>query len=170
MAVLVILQLVLGVAADKASKPLAGQLLNQHVRIGLLILALIVLRSVWRATHAPPPLPASVPPWQRLAASGAHRLIYLLLFVLPISGYVLWGWIGRPLDWFGLFDIPILFEGGDDETWRSIAGYSHVYAAYLLMALLVTHIAAALWHEFVGRDHLISKRMLQRRSTARSSR
>ena len=159
-AVLVFVQLILGVAADKASKPLSGQLLDQHVRLGLLILALIILRALWRASHSPPPLPVELPRWQRRLAGGAHRFLYVLLLVLPISGYVLWDWIGRPLDWYGLLDIPLLFKGGDDETWRSIAGYTHVWSAYALMALISIHIAAALWHEFVARDQLISKRML----------
>lgn len=101
-----------------------------------------------------------MPRWQALAATGVHLSLYALLVALPVSGYVLWAWIGRPLDWFGLFDIPILFRGGDDEYWRSVAGYAHLYFGYLLMMLIAAHIIAALWHEFVRRDRLISDRML----------
>lgn len=83
-----------------------------------------------------------------------------MLFILPLSGYVLWAWIGRPLKWFGLFPIPILFVGGEDETWRSVAGYTHNYAGFVLMGLAVIHIGAALWHEFIKGDGLIGNRML----------
>lgn len=101
-----------------------------------------------------------MPWWQHWVAKAVHLLLYLLLFILPLSGYILWAWIGRPLDWFGLFPIPILFDGGDDETWRSIAGYTHNYAGIVLLVLLTIHISAALWHEFVKGDRLISERMI----------
>ncbi len=159
LAILILTQLALGTAADRAGKPAAEYLLDQHVRIGLLILALTLLRLIWRFAHPPPPLAAAISVWQRRFANAVHWTFYLLLIVLPISGYVLWAWIGRPLDWLG-FAIPILFEGADDERWRSVSGYIHEYAGYVLMALLVAHIAAALWHEFVRRDRLISQRML----------
>ena len=68
--------------------------------------------------------------------------------------------IGSPLDWFGIVPIPILFTGGDDETWRSIAGYTHIFAGYALIAMIVGHIGAALWHECIHRDRLIRDRML----------
>lgn len=157
---LVFAQLVLGFAADWADRPAAALLLNQHVRIGLLILSLMILRLLWRFARNPPPLPQELPWWQHRVAKGVHLLLYLTLFILPLSGYVLWAWIGRQLDWFGLFSIPILFVGGEDEMWRSIAGYTHSYAGFVLIALLLTHIGAALWHEFVKRDRLISERML----------
>ena len=159
-AVLVIAQLSLGFAADWAGRPLAAFLLDQHVRIGLLILSLMILRLLWRLVKYVPPPPPTMPKWQVWAAKAAHWLLYLLLFILPVSGYVLWAWIGRQLDWFGLFPIPILFTGGEDETWRSIAGYTHSYAGFVLIALLMTHIGAALWHEFINGDRLISGRML----------
>lgn len=159
-ALLVFAQLGLGYAADWAARPVAAWFFTQHVRIGVLILSLMCLRLLWRLSHRPPPLPPETPRWQLGTAMGVHLSLYLLLLILPLSGYVLWAWIGRPLDWFGLFPIPILFEGGEDETWRSIAGYTHSYAGYVLLALLLTHIGAALWHEFVKRDRLISTRML----------
>lgn len=160
MAILVLVQLILGFLSDAAERPLAGLLLDQHVRIGLLILALMTLRLSWRLAKSPPPYPAAPTKWRLAVATTVHIILYLLLFAMTISGYVLWAWIGRPLDWFGLVSIPILFAGGDDETWRSIAGYTHNYAAYVLIALIILHIVAALWHEFVERDRLISDRML----------
>lgn len=159
-AFLVLGQIALGLASDNSREPLSIWLLDKRVQIGLLIFALMILRLLWRMTHRPPPFPAAIAVWQRVAAAGVHRLLYILLLLMPVSGYVLWVWIGRPLSWFGLIQIPILFESGDDETWRSIAGYAHEYSAYVLIALLITHIGAALFHEFILRDHLIRDRML----------
>lgn len=158
-ALLVILQIALGFAADWSAQPLSNLLLDQHVRLGLLVLGLMLLRIVWRLTTGAPPLPPEVPLWQRRAALSAHAALYLLLLLLPVSGYVLWAWIGRPLDWFALFDIPILITGGEDELWRSVAGYMHEYMGYALIALLSAHIGVALWHELVRKDGLISERM-----------
>ena len=160
MAVLVIGQIILGYAADRAQGDFADILLDRHVWVGLLILGLVVIRLLWRLAHPPPALPAAIPEWQRSAATGLHRLFYAILLVLPVSGYVLWAWIGKPLDWFGILPIPILFTGGDDETLRSIAGYAHIFAGYALIVMIAAHIGAALWHEFVVRDRLIRDRML----------
>lgn len=159
-AFLVIAQLSLGYAADWTAKPVSGVLLDQHVRVGLLILLLMILRLLWRGFRAPPPHSDALPHWHRRAASTVHGLLYLLMFIVPASGYVLWAWIGRSLGWFGLFPIPILFAGGDDETWRSVAGYTHEYGVYAVLFLLTLHIGAALWHELVMGDRLISERML----------
>ena len=160
MAVLVIGQIILGYAAGRAQGDFADMLLDRHVWVGLLILGLVVIRVLWRLAHPPPALPAAIPEWQRSAATGLHRLFYAILLVLPVSGYVLWAWIGKPLDWFGILPIPILFTGGDDETLRSIAGYTHIFAGYALIVMIAAHIGAALWHEFVVRDRLIRDRML----------
>lgn len=160
MAILVIGQIILGYAADRAEGTLADMLLDRHVWVGLVILALVVMRLLWRLAHPSPALPITTPDWQRWAATGLHRLFYAILLVLPMSGYVLWAWIGSPLDWFGIVPIPLLFTGGDDETWRSISGYAYIFAGYALIAMIAGHIGAALWHELVLKDRLIRDRML----------
>lgn len=159
-AILVFLQLFLGFAADRADTRAAEPLIDRHVQVGVLVLSLMALRLLWRSFRAPPALPDKHPLWQRRAARAVHHFIYALLFIMPVSGYVLWAWMGKPLDLFGLVPIPILFRGGDDETWRSIAGYSHTYAGFVLIALLTLHVTAALWHQFIRRDGLITKRMI----------
>jgi cytochrome b561 len=160
MAALVISQIGLGLWADRAARPLSRMLVDHHVRVGLLILALVILRIAWRLAHPPPPLPGSIGRTQRRIAATVHRMLYALMLLLPVSGYILWAWSGQRISWYGLFDVPILFTGGDDETWRSIAGYTHEYAAYAIIALIVVHVGAALWHEFVVRDRLICDRMV----------
>ena len=167
-AVLVLLQLPLSFASDWTKGSLSNLLLDQHVRIGLLILALMVLRLIlalmvlrwsWRVAVPPPLLPSHMAKWHRRVAGTTHRLLYLLLFAMPLTGYVLWAWTGPDLDWWGMGEVPVLFRGGDDEFWRSVAGYAHEYGGYFLSALLALHVGAALHHQLVVRDGLIPDRM-----------
>lgn len=158
-ALLVLFQIGLGFGANWSDRPVSDRLLHQHVRFGLLIVALMVLRLSWRLASPPPALPSSVTGWRRPAAGLTHQALYLLLLVMPVSGYVLWAWIGPTLDWWGVGRVPILFRGGDDELWRSVAGYVHQYGAYTVSALVILHIAAALHHQFARRDGLIGRRM-----------
>lgn len=158
-AVLVLVQIALGFGADWSERPQSDYLLDQHVRIGVLLLVLVVLRLLWRIGNPPPPLPDLAHRWQRRAAGIAHRALYILLLLMPITGYVLWAWTGPSLDWWGLGSIPMLFVGGDDEFWRSVAGYVHEYGAYAITGLVLVHIGAALWHSFVARDLSIGERM-----------
>lgn len=158
-AILVLIQIGIGWAADWTDRPLSDLLLDQHVRIGLLVLLFVILRILWRVAKVPPPLPSAIASWQRLGATITHKALYALLILMPASGYILWAWRGRSLDWWGAGSIPILFRGGEEEFWRSVAGYSHEYGAYLLTALVLLHIGAALHHEFVARDRLIGRRM-----------
>lgn len=159
-AALVLIQIALGLASDWTSRETARSLLDIHVQIGLTIFALMVLRLLWRAGHKPPPLPATIDVVQQRIAKAAHTMLYLLLFVMPLSGYALWVWIGAQVRWFGSFTIPTFELAGQDEFWRSVAGYTHEYVGYALIGLILLHIAAALRHEFIERDRLISDRML----------
>lgn len=157
-AVLVLLQIALGFGADWSERPVSDRLLDQHVRIGLLILALMVLRLSWRIA-TPQPRSTEAIGWRKRAAGVTHGSLYLLLLAMPVSGYVLWAWTGPALDWWGLGRVPILFRGDDDEIWRSVAGYGHQYGAYAVSALVILHILAAAHHQFVLRDRLIGRRM-----------
>lgn len=158
-AFLVVAQIGLGFAADWSDQPLSDNLLQQHVRVGLLVFALVVLRLSWRLATRPPALPGSIALWQQRAAKVTHLLLYALLLLMPITGYVLWAWTAPSLDFWGLGEVPIVFTGGDDETWRSVAGYAHEYGGYAISGLVLMHIAAALYHSFVARDLSIAERM-----------
>src|SRR5262245_15536869 len=89
-----------------------------HKSIGLTVLALSLLRLVWRLMNPPPPLPAHMPAWERFVAVATHGAFYALIIGLPLSGwiYVSAGWSihdEQPLlittRWFGLFAVPHLF-------------------------------------------------------------
>ncbi len=158
-AVLAIAQIMLGWASDWSERPWSQYFTDQHVRVGILIFLFMLLRISWRLGHRPPPLPRDFPAWQRQSVGVVHWMLYLLLLAMPVSGYVLWAWSGNSLSFWGVGTVPILFVGGDDEYWRSVAGYAHEYGAYAITALVLLHIAAALHHQFVAKDMTIGERM-----------
>ncbi|MFU7527504.1 cytochrome b [Qipengyuania sp. ASV99] len=160
MAALLIVQIALGVAADRTQPDTARSLLDAHVQLGLTLLALVILRLLWRATHTPPALPTALAQPHRAAAKVTHWALYALMVVMPVSGYLLWMWIGRDLDFIGTVQIPLPDLSDQDEFWRSLAGYTHEFAGYALFALIALHIGAASWHEWVRGDRLIRDRMV----------
>ena len=139
-------------------------LLAIHKSVGTAILALAAVRLGWRAFNPPPgpPLAASPQPaWQRRAAGLTHGLLYVLMVLMPVTGYVAEAARARKTDFFGLFDIPRLVPL--DRKLSFYAQTTHSYAQYALYALIAAHVGAALYHQFVLRDRLLD-RMWPRKS------
>jgi cytochrome b561 len=131
-----------------------------HKSTGITILALSLLRLVWRLTHAVPPLPAAMPAWERWAAHGMHFALYAAMVGMPLSGWarVSTDPIGIPTLWFGLFEVPHLPFGADRDL-SYLFHEMHELGGNLLILLLVGHVLAALKHHFWDRDNVL-KRML----------
>ena len=130
-----------------------------HKSIGILLLLVMLLRVLWRfVSPAPAPL-ASQGRLTRIAARLGHSLLYLGLFLVMVSGYLLSTADGRPIGVFGLFDVPALITSIADQADR--AGLVHEYAAWALVILAVVHALAALKHHFIDRDATLM-RMLGR--------
>ncbi|MEQ1619140.1 MAG: cytochrome b/b6 domain-containing protein [Terricaulis sp.] len=142
-----------------------------HKSVGLTVLALSVARLGWRLANPAPPLPAHMPAWEKLAASATHWAFYFLIVALPLSGwlYVSAQWShedNQPLavstHWFGLFRVPALFglpEAGNQVRAAVAEGAftAHYLLAYASVALLALHVGAALKHQFVDRDDVLSR-------------
>jgi cytochrome b561/polyisoprenoid-binding protein YceI len=140
-----------------------------HKSIGLTVLLLTVLRLLWRFSHKPPPLPAGMARWERFAARGTHWAFYILMVLVPLSGwtYVSSQWAdGKPLNvptlWFGLFQVPHLFDAhAMTDAARTAASQrnaaAHYYLAWSMAGLFVLHVAAALKHNFRNRDRVLSQ-------------
>jgi cytochrome b561 len=129
-----------------------------HADIGYLILLLMVLRLIWRGVNPTPALPSDTPRWQRISASVSHWALYGVTIVVTLLG---WAHSGARdpnySSFFGLFKVP-QFTSPD----KAAAGFYedwHIYIAYVLLALIVLHLAAVLWHHFIKRDR-VAARML----------
>ncbi|MEN2469358.1 cytochrome b [Burkholderia sp. GS2Y] len=130
-------------------------ILFYHASIGSLIFMLTVPRLVWRATHTPAPLPDSVPTWQARIAGALHGVLYLLLFLVPLTGYVHRLAGAHPVSFFGIANLPVLV--GRDEPLRLLTDALHRALVLTLGLLLVMHVAAALKHKFVDRDGVAAR-------------
>lgn len=158
----VVVQIGLGWASEWTEEREASfQLIRNHYQLGVILAALMVMRILWRVTKGGPRPDPAEPLARRRAASAVHIALYSLLLIMPVSGYVIWIWMDAPRDVLGLFEVPRLFiPPAEDETWRANAWYIHVYGSWALIALVLGHVGAALWHEWVLRDRLIRRRML----------
>lgn len=130
-----------------------------HKSIGITILALAVLRLLWRLYAGRPKTVPGTPAWQDIVARLVHVALYVLLFALPISGWMLNSAAGLPLQWFGLFNLPAL--AGESEALRERAGEMHELLFWVLVLFALMHASAALYHHLFMRDATLA-RMLPR--------
>lgn len=155
-AALVFAQLGLGVFAASLPVGLARlQWLSRHKSLGLAILAVVLLRLAWRAMNRPPPLPGSIPGWQRRAAEVMHWLLYLLLILAPLAGWLYASAAGLSVNWFGLILVPDLIakDPGLAEVFKQL----HRALVALLALLIAGHIGAALRHALWLRDGIVHR-------------
>lgn len=128
-----------------------------HKSVGFLLLALVLLRLAVRACNAQPqPLP-SHKAWERVLAVITQWLLYVLLFALFISGYLIATADDRSPSFFGWFDIPVLISAFPNQ--EDVAGLLHEYFAWSLIGLSALHGLAALKHHFLDKDVTL-RRML----------
>ncbi|MEH3041645.1 MAG: cytochrome b [Sphingomonas paucimobilis] len=132
---------------------LIGGSMSAHKAIGITVLVLTLGRIGWRLGHAPPPLPPQVSGWERIVAKAAHWLFYLMLIVLPLSGWAMVSGARRnPLDWFGLFPIPYL---PIPPSLAHLGHDVHALVGFAMLGLVALHVAAALRHHFLLRDGVL---------------
>jgi cytochrome b561 len=137
-----------------------------HGLVAVYFALLLALRIVWRLGEATPHQPAGTPDWQKFAAHGAHIALYLLLIAMTVTGYLMWSSFparfdpvrGVPFDYnlFGLFKLPAVHAAGNRETakyWENL----HEWGSHAMQLLLLVHVAAALWHQFVKRDTVLAR-------------
>lgn len=155
-AVLVLAQLGIGVYAANLPVGLARlQWLSRHKSLGLAILALVLLRLGWRALNPPPALPGSMPQWERRAALATHRLIYLLLILAPLAGWLYASAAGLSVNWFGLFQVPDLVS--KDREFAELFKALHLGLVALLVTFVALHVGAALRHGLLLRDGVMHR-------------
>lgn len=152
MAVLVLITLPVGVLMTQSAidRDLQNALFIYHKNVGVCLLVMVMLRLVVRWRHPPPAVPGSLPPWQARAAGTTHRVLYLLLLIVPVAGFVRVQAGGYPIEMLDALGMPFLVPRSDDlaEQAKSV----HYWAGLVIMGFIAMHIAAALFHGVVKRD------------------
>lgn len=130
-----------------------------HKSLGLTLLVLVTLRLAWRLFAGAPRPVAGTPRWQARIASLTHVGIYVLMFAIPLSGWLFNSASGYPLQWFKQFNLPAI--AGRDAGLADLARDVHEWGFWLLLLMVAAHAGAALYHHFVQRDDTL-RRMLPR--------
>lgn len=156
-AALILAQAIIGLTMVQLGlTPAKVRVFALHKSIGITILALVLLRIAWRLTERRPADPPAMPAWQRGTAHAMHLALYVMILAIPLSGWWFNSASNAPLVWFGLVDLPGLTRGYD-PVWKPRALLLHQTLFWLLVALLVLHVGAALWHHFKERDDVLRR-------------
>jgi cytochrome b561 len=153
-AALVVTQFVLAYAADDL--PLGAHklaLLARHKSFGMTILMLAILRLLWRLRNPPPGLPAGMTALEQFLARATHVAFYVLLFVMPVTGWMMSSAKNYSVSWFGFFTWPNLI--GKNEGAFELLRTTHHVLSYILFAIAVLHVLAALKHHFWNKDGVL---------------
>ena len=134
-------------------------LYTSHKTMGLIVLALMLTRVLWRFTHKPPALPiSSMPSWQVYAAHTAHFLLYVFAILTPLFGWIMASASPYTIKLFGIWivpKLPIAAFGLELETIQYIAHEGHELCALLLALTMIMHIGGALYHHFINEDGIM---------------
>jgi cytochrome b561 len=151
-AALVVFLGTLGLLFDDIPKESRPFWINVHGCVGLIYFALVIARLVWRTSHKPPELPLYIGQFDRRISLAAHHLLYALMVLIPIFGFVAFVWHGRAFNYgfaelnFGVASNPDVFHPAETI---------HQLLAYCLFGVAALHAAAALYHHFVRRDGVL---------------
>ena len=145
------------VAATMVDLPFGPQkfrVYSWHKWIGITVFLLAALRVVWRRIHAAPP-PVAMPEWQRKAAHATHVTLYVLMLIIPLSGWIYSSATGVSVAYLGLVPLPDLVP--KDKALAAVLKAVHVTLNFVLLALVSVHIGAALKHHVVDRDGVLAR-------------
>jgi len=131
------------------------RLYSYHKWIGVTIFMLAVIRVSWRATHLPPALPEAMPNWEKFAAHTTHYALYVLIFIIPVSGWLMSSAKGFQTVWFGVLPLPDLV--GKDKELGDLLLEVHKLLNFLMLGLLLGHVGAAFKHHFIQHDDILAR-------------
>jgi cytochrome b561 len=163
---LLVVNIAVGLAAANADDANVRSLVDLHKSLGLTALGLIILRILWRLANRPPPLPSAYPKVERLGAHTAHFLLYAVMLLLPLTGYIhdsAWKLAStHPIVLYGLVHFPRigLIESLDPVTKEhvhSIFSAAHVYLGYLLYALVALHLLGVAKHHAIDHENELQR-------------
>jgi cytochrome b561 len=140
--------------------------IDMHKSIGITVLGLAIMRILWRLTHRPPAYPPSYKGWERTASHAVHWLLYLIMFAMPLTGWIMdSAWkdaATHPMFWFGLFEWPRIgfflhLDPATKNQIHDVFGGAHVWASYALYALFALHVGGALKHQWMDRERELQR-------------
>lgn len=131
-----------------------------HKSVGLAVMGLLLLRIIWRISNPKPAALATHKSWEVKVASWTHRILYLLILLIGVSGYFISTAKGKGIEFFGWFEIPAFQELTADNT--DLVGNIHFYLAWSLTLLAVAHAGAAFKHHFIDRDNTLKHMILRK--------
>ena len=137
-----------------------------HKGFGLCLLALMLLRLLWRFLSPPPAPLSSYSRLTRLGAKLGHGALYLGLFAVMLAGYLISTADGRGISEFGWFEVPASITGIPDQ--EDVAGAVHLYLAWALVVFASLHGLAALKHHFIDRDTTLLRMLGRAQSTSQA--
>ena len=140
---------------DLPLSPQKLKYISWHKWLGISILLVAIFRAVWRAGHPAPPPPITMQRWQRGAVIVSHLLLYVLIFAIPITGWLFSSASGIPTVYFGWLQLPDLVTR--DKLLAEALRQTHVSLNLALFVVVCVHVAAALKHQFLDRDEVLAR-------------
>jgi cytochrome b561 len=135
------------------------ELYGMHTATGVIVLFLVSLRLLWRFSNVQVKLPFDLPGWQKFASRITHYILYLFMFLMPVSGILMSRFGGHEINVFGFFTISALEKNMElAKFFHSL----HVISAFCFTGLICLHIAAGLYHHFVRKDNVLMRMIRER--------
>lgn len=132
-----------------------------HKTFGIVILVLSFARLFWRLGHKPPPLPAHMPNWEKLAAKFTHIFFYVFMIAMPLIGWAITSTSRYPSKIFQIIPLPALpglGNLGDKRTeMNELFENAHEKLAFLAFVLILLHVGAALKHQYKDKDDVLAR-------------
>ena len=156
MALLILIAWSIAIAIDDMPlSPARISWLSWHKWLGLTVFFLVIFRLLWRASHPAPPLAIAMPAWQEKVMKLTHIALYLLMLTIPLVGWLMSSAKGYTVNYFGLFELPDLVD--KDKPLGHLLKEIHELLANGLITLVGLHVLAALKHQFIDKDGLLSR-------------
>lgn len=143
------------IMADMPASPLKWQLYNIHKATGIVVFGLACLRLIWRWMNPTPQVEVGVPILVKWAANANIKFLYVLMFLYPLSGYLMSTFGGHPIDLYGLYVIQPL--GQNPEIGKRAHFFHTFILEYLLIFSFGAHVMGALYHHFIRKDQTLRK-------------
>lgn len=155
-ALIVILMLAGSFFLDDLPDSIKGTAFMLHKSFGLTVLALMLLRIIWIVQKGKPALPVTVPAWQRAMSRLVQYSLYFFVIVMPLSGWIMSTAAGRSPVLFDLVQLPLPGIAEDKALAKLMAEW-HETIAFIIIGLLVLHIAGAAKHYFIDKDKVVQQ-------------